>query len=33
MADSDARADAVKRIKAKRRFQQQLFVFVAINVA
>lgn len=33
MADSDdARAQAVKRIKAKRRFQQQLIIYVMVNV-
>ena len=32
MADSDAREAAVKRIKAKRRFQQQLIVYVMVNV-
>jgi uncharacterized ion transporter superfamily protein YfcC len=33
MADSDdARAQAVKRIKRKRMFQQQLIVYVLINV-
>ena len=35
MADpgtDDARADAIKRIKRKRMFQQQLIVFVLINL-
>lgn len=35
MADpgtDDARADAIKRIKRKRMFQQQLIVFVLVNV-
>ncbi len=31
-ATDDARAAAVKRIKRKRQFQQQLIVFVGINV-
>ena len=30
---SDARAEAVKRIKRKRMFQQQLIVYVIVNVA
>jgi uncharacterized ion transporter superfamily protein YfcC len=32
MAESDAREQAVKRIKRKRQFQQQLVVYVVINV-
>ena len=31
-ATDDARAEAVKRIKRKRQFQQQLVVFVLVNV-
>jgi hypothetical protein len=31
-ATNDARTQALKRIKAKRRFQQQLVVYLVINV-